>query len=291
MMNETETPSPTVTPQRLAKFISAYFSEPELRDLCFELNVDYEDLPLGGKSEKARELVTYMDRRKRLPELTALVRQLRPHLGMNLNRLTQEILPQNDPRLQGVASLLEQFRQYYRRLREWKELHNHLDETLNVFGQYAAQVERFAVAGVDVDPVALDISWQPVHRRMSVMLAWAERDIEHIGRPYRLLENGEREGEKWAVELAELHQALHEHLKESPGQRNPANERRAGWRRFFNAQAGATEARSWEDWQRHLRELTRTCDNALKTHMFLADKELRKTALELYEMSREALWS
>jgi len=40
-----------------------------LRQLCFDLGVKYEDLPGQTKSAKARELVQFMGRHRRLDEL------------------------------------------------------------------------------------------------------------------------------------------------------------------------------------------------------------------------------
>jgi hypothetical protein len=284
-------PSPvSITPQNLVAFIIASFDEGELRDLCFQLGVDYEDLPMPGKSNKVRDLVRLMQRHDRLAKLVETVQQLRPHLGVNIQRLTRQVLAEDDPRLQGVESLLTQFRHHYQRLREWKELHNHLDETLNVFGQYAAQVERFADAPSPANLDPLTLSWQPVHRRILVLLTWAEQDVRHIGRPFRLRDNGQREGEKWAVELAVLHHSLDTYLRESPAE--PVTRPGQQWYRalyFFRSERG--QAGPWPLWWRGLRELTRSLDDSLKIHMFMADKELRKTAVALYDLSREALWS
>lgn len=280
-----------ISPQKLADFISASFDEEGLKDLCFRLHVDYDDLPALGKSNKARELVKRMQHHKRTNDLVETVQQLRPHLGLNLKVLTHEVLSANDPRLQGVDSLLTEFRQHYERLWEWKELHNHLDETLNVFGQYAAQVERFADRNEPIDLDPLNISWQPVQRRIIVLLTWAEQDLRHIGEPYQVLDNGARKGEKWAIEVAELHQALDVYLQENPTQQAAAAPTR---RRRFGDFFGSEDRRQvvvWQAWWRGLRELTRSCDNALKTHMFMADKELRKTAMALYDLSKEALWN
>ncbi len=41
----------------------------ELRDLCFDLAIDYESLPAIGKSAKARELAAHCQRHKRYQEL------------------------------------------------------------------------------------------------------------------------------------------------------------------------------------------------------------------------------
>ena len=60
----------------LAKFIRDKFNDSELRDLCFELHIDYESLPGEGKAAKARELVSFCERRDRLPELERTARQV-----------------------------------------------------------------------------------------------------------------------------------------------------------------------------------------------------------------------
>ena len=60
----------------LAKFIRDKFNDSELRDLCFELHIDYESLPGEGKAAKARELVSFCERRDRLPELERTARQM-----------------------------------------------------------------------------------------------------------------------------------------------------------------------------------------------------------------------
>jgi V8-like Glu-specific endopeptidase len=58
-----------------------HFDEQELIHLCFKLGVDYADLPATGRGNKARELVTYLDRRDRLDELRTAVMQQRPHVA------------------------------------------------------------------------------------------------------------------------------------------------------------------------------------------------------------------
>ena len=44
------------------------YNDSVLRDVCFELRVDYDIINGGDKSDKARELLTYLDRRGRLTE-------------------------------------------------------------------------------------------------------------------------------------------------------------------------------------------------------------------------------
>ena len=46
----------TIDTSQLRQTLSSRFNESELRTLCFDLKVDYDDLPGKAKSDKAREL-------------------------------------------------------------------------------------------------------------------------------------------------------------------------------------------------------------------------------------------
>ena len=61
-------------------YLAKHFSDGELRTLCFDLGVDYDDLPGSGKADKARDLVAYMERRMRLADLLRVARQSRPNV-------------------------------------------------------------------------------------------------------------------------------------------------------------------------------------------------------------------
>ena len=67
------------TPEHLAalrgQILDRCDTEEELRTLCADLGVNYDDLPAKGRAYKARELVALLDRLGRIPELeTALAR-------------------------------------------------------------------------------------------------------------------------------------------------------------------------------------------------------------------------
>ena len=62
----------------LPRKIPKHFNEDELRALCSDLNIRYDDLPGRGNASKARELVEYLHRRNRLPEFVEIVRNERP---------------------------------------------------------------------------------------------------------------------------------------------------------------------------------------------------------------------
>jgi hypothetical protein len=62
----------------LLQILRENFSESELEDLCFDLGVDYEILGGNNKLAKARELIEYMERVGRYPELVQRAYDLRP---------------------------------------------------------------------------------------------------------------------------------------------------------------------------------------------------------------------
>ncbi|MCB8988992.1 MAG: trypsin-like peptidase domain-containing protein [Ardenticatenaceae bacterium] len=74
-MNETET---AAFLSAIHQLLLAHFSEEELKNLCLGLGVAYDDLPAAGRENKARELVTYLERRGRLDELRLAVLKARP---------------------------------------------------------------------------------------------------------------------------------------------------------------------------------------------------------------------
>ncbi len=77
----------------LRRAIDHHFSESELRDLCFELGVDYEHLDGANKGDKVRALVLYAERHNCLDELAAAVIRLRPATGDALSALPATLEP------------------------------------------------------------------------------------------------------------------------------------------------------------------------------------------------------
>ena len=63
---------------QLHQFLVDHFDLEELKTLCFNLGVEYEDLGGEGRSDKARELVKAMQRRTRLEHLVAHLSLARP---------------------------------------------------------------------------------------------------------------------------------------------------------------------------------------------------------------------
>lgn len=63
---------------KLRRLVASHFDLEELRTLCFDLGINYDDLRGEGNANKARELVAYFERRGRIPELVAKCAQQRP---------------------------------------------------------------------------------------------------------------------------------------------------------------------------------------------------------------------
>jgi hypothetical protein len=66
------------SPAALRQLLTDLFDDGELRTLCFDLRIEYENLPGLSKADKARELVAYVNRHGRRADLLAICRRLRP---------------------------------------------------------------------------------------------------------------------------------------------------------------------------------------------------------------------
>ena len=72
-----------VSKGKLRQVLIENFSDQELRELCFDLDLNYEELSGTSIREKALELLTYFDRRGRLNELIKVCVKLRPFAFTN----------------------------------------------------------------------------------------------------------------------------------------------------------------------------------------------------------------
>jgi hypothetical protein len=63
----------------LLQNVKSDYNEQELRELCFELGIDYDDLPGPARKDKCRELIGLLKRQKRHPEFIQLCRNKRPN--------------------------------------------------------------------------------------------------------------------------------------------------------------------------------------------------------------------
>lgn len=86
---------PDPTPQQLVSFIKDTFSLKELKTLCFDLKIEFDDLDGNTKAEKAQELGEYMRRRGRMADLREKLAHERP--GPYTQRFTTQTKPPEEP--------------------------------------------------------------------------------------------------------------------------------------------------------------------------------------------------
>jgi len=63
---------------RLRQALNDHFSDEGLRDLCFDMGLDYDNLPAQGKASKAREIVAHVERTQEVDKLVEHCRRLCP---------------------------------------------------------------------------------------------------------------------------------------------------------------------------------------------------------------------
>ncbi|MCP4592337.1 MAG: hypothetical protein GY842_16515 [bacterium] len=66
---------------RLRRILSERFDLVELRNLCFDLDLDYDSLRGEGKTDKTGELLCYLERRNRIPDLVEIGKTARPDVA------------------------------------------------------------------------------------------------------------------------------------------------------------------------------------------------------------------
>ncbi|MCB8944531.1 MAG: hypothetical protein H6658_12345 [Ardenticatenaceae bacterium] len=66
----------------LFKLLMSHFSQEELEELSFYLNVTYDDLSGDNRKKKARELIGYLERSNQIQDLVDLIQELRPQISI-----------------------------------------------------------------------------------------------------------------------------------------------------------------------------------------------------------------
>lgn len=169
----------------------------------------------------------------------------------------KQALPENDPMPDRLVAALESFKQYHARLWEFKELHNALNDVVFVLDQFSREVERLDAAGQPGNVRTLGRLWRPVDQKIELLVEFA-KGLQHIAAPMIELNSG-WQGPPWAVELRMAGQRVNDLL-------TPAN---------FDFAA--------------LYDATYAFSDAAEKHMYLADKQLRDTAGELFNQSNQLL--
>ena len=77
----------------LHKILITGYNQEELKTLCFRLGVEHDDLPGEGRIAKARELITYLDRRSKIHELIEIAKLQRPDASWDFIETSTSKLP------------------------------------------------------------------------------------------------------------------------------------------------------------------------------------------------------
>jgi hypothetical protein len=171
----------------------------------------------------------------------------------------KQTLPDDDPTPQYLLDTLKNFQLFHAQLHEWKELHNFLNDILIAFGPFARQVDQCEISGEAPNPRLFRQLWQPISQKVNGLLEWG-KTITQIGQPFLESEQG-LQGSRWFVDLCVARYRLSQLLKSAV------------------VESG---------------ELVDACSefgDKAETHMFVADRNLRETADELYSLSRVVLGS
>ena len=186
--------------------------------------------------------------------------QINNYLQLDVQKLVEtlkQVLPANDPLPDRLAAALQDFKRYHARLWEFKELHNALNDVIFVLDQFAREVERLDAAGQVGNVRTLARLWRPVDQKVDLLIEFAT-NVQHIAAPL-IQQNGSRQGPSWAIELQSAAQRVNELL-------TPAE---------YDFAA--------------LYDATNVFSDAADKHLYLADKQLRDTAGELYNLSQQLL--
>jgi hypothetical protein len=189
--------------------------------------------------------------------------QINTYIQLDVQKLLETLkqaLPDGDPLPDRLVSALQDFNQHHTRLWEWKELHNALNDVIFVFDQFSKEVERRDAANNLGDVRALKRLWRPVDQKVDLLLDFATK-VQHIAAPLVTQPDGSRQGPPWAIELASVTDQL---------------------KSLFEEGIPTLET---------LYEATYAFSDAAEKHMYLADKQLRNAAGELYNLSNALLGS
>jgi hypothetical protein len=135
-----------------------------------------------------------------------------------------------------------------------------LNDVIFVFDQFAREIERRDAAGAIGDVRLLKRLWQPTDQKVELLIEFA-KGVSHIATPLIVLPDGSLQGPPWAVELAMAAKRLKEVFEE---------------RLVYLAE---------------VYDATYAFSDAAEKHMYLADKQLRKAAGELFNLSNIVLGS
>jgi hypothetical protein len=98
------------------------FDLSELKTLCFDLNINYQDLPGETLNDKIRELLKYCFRRDRISHLISVLKKTRPNIDWEATIVRQEGEDDRSFDLLEAHSLIKQYNRRYQTLSKEKRI-------------------------------------------------------------------------------------------------------------------------------------------------------------------------
>lgn len=170
----------------------------------------------------------------------------------------RQVLPADDPAPELWIEALKDLRMHHTKLFEWKELHNFLNDILVVLGQFKREVERIEISGDQPNARALSRLWRPVVQKVDALMKWS-MSIKYISDKPLLYSEQYTQGPSWAIDLQSA-------------------------RILVDGVLGHQEPDTNEVY-----DAVFDFSDVAEQHMYLADKMLRATAGDLFNLSSNIL--
>lgn len=264
------------SPVDLLRILMRYYSYDELLTLCFELDVDHENLPGDTKESKARELIRLAERSNQLATVEAAIFRRRPELKTTysperVQQLQTSIMSTADEQIQSafveftqqVEAYINEFDLLHAQMEEWKEVHNLLQDLQNHFAPCRSYIYSFgrlrqAANGEQEQNKLLyqiEVEWRPCKRILRRLEELAGR-ILVIGEAYEKETNS---GPEWFLAPKQIAKQID--------------------RALFEAELLT------------LRDILSEFGDQTDQHLYLADKALLKTANEIMRLPRPSSYA
>jgi hypothetical protein len=66
----------------LRRAISSFCDDNDIQNICFDMNIDYENIPGNHKDAKVRELIRYCERQAKIDQLMAIFQAIQPNVKL-----------------------------------------------------------------------------------------------------------------------------------------------------------------------------------------------------------------
>ncbi len=203
----------------LMRILNSAFTLDEIRTLCFELDVDFENLSGDTKAAKARELILWGKRSNALQLIQDTIKSGRPdvvfHIEYDSNRahaLQESIMASASQPVQDafkefteqIAAYVDEFNLLHEKMQEWKEVHNYLQDLQNHFAPCRGYIYTFSKLDLGDDDsqekdrflYSIEVEWRPCKRVLRRLEQFATQ-ILVIGDVY--VPDKPTEGPQWLL--------------------------------------------------------------------------------------------